>query len=92
MSKRARLFGAYEWICDECGAQNFASCPRSDYSEEEHKRRFMEAHGIENEWDLPEDYMDYEEIAVPKQVRCEDCHTIYDAHLAPPFGEEDEDE
>ena len=65
--KAASLFHAYEWICDDCGVNNFCSSVSHTPSESERET-------IKEQLDIDDEGFDnLRMFMVPSKVTCESC-------------------
>lgn len=69
---------AYQWICDECGREQFESCQIAEWSDED-RIQYAREIGLIDEWceSLPEDLAgDF--ITYPSTVTCEGCGASFE--------------
>jgi hypothetical protein len=67
MKERVEMRPAYEWTCDHCGQNNFASCIVAEMSEDD--RVAM---------NVVSDSYDVELVTYPDSVMCPHCRELYD--------------
>ena len=78
MSVKVEMRPAYEWTCEECGRNQFASCMVAEWSQEDRLEQARQAGLIDRyETEVPEglrgDFVTY-----PDAVECQSCGESYE--------------
>lgn len=66
MKKTVELIQEWEWVCDECGRNNYASSMKAELSEEDADKA-REEFGYDGEW-----------VTKPDSVKCSHCGAEFD--------------
>lgn len=72
MIERAELFAAYEWICPNCGKNQFESAITAEFDEET-TREMIEQHGGD-----PDDWKTGKWVTRPDSVTCRNCNAEFE--------------
>lgn len=86
--KKVELFQAFEWICEECGKNNYASAVTAELTDEE-KLQYAKEYGHVDMFcqKLPEG-MNIDLVTYPTQVKCLHCGEEYESQMAEYIGGE----
>ena len=78
MVNKVEMRPAYEWTCDECGADQFESAMVAGFSEEDRLETAKQL-GIVDEFctEIPED-MTGDFVTHPEQVTCKECGSCFE--------------
>lgn len=75
---KARLASAFSWVCDACGANNFASAIEVESAtNEDMEQAVREAHGIPDWEPIPEG-LGGTFLLAPERVKCGSCGEEFD--------------
>lgn len=78
-NSKARLFSAYSWDCDNCGAENFERAVTADLTDDEREEAFRHFHDLEPWTPLPEGWREFELVTSPTVVTCRSCGMEFEA-------------
>jgi len=77
--QKIELQCAWEWICEDCGRNNFASAVVAEMPPDE-RLQFAKDQGLVEDFvsDLPDEFKDGEFMTHPTEVTCSHCGTEFD--------------
>lgn len=69
---------AYYWICEECGRDNYDRPVLAEIVPGDKETVFREWFGLEEFEELPDDWENFQLVAIPRNVTCEHCGQEYE--------------
>lgn len=77
--KKAFLYDAWGWDCDECGRQNFALAIYREFPDLKEKAALYRlSKGLDEDDELPEGWEEFDCLMFPDQVTCAHCHEDFE--------------
>lgn len=76
---KAEMLAAYEWICDDCGRNQYVSAVTVEFGSEEEQLQFAKENGLVEQFaeSLPAD-MNGDFVTYPDAVVCEHCGSEFE--------------
>lgn len=69
---------AYYWICEECGRDNYDRPVLAEIVPEDKEMVFRQWNCLALDDELPEDWENFQLVAIPRKVTCEHCGREYE--------------
>jgi Zn finger protein HypA/HybF involved in hydrogenase expression len=62
------------WNCEECGRKHYADGIKQEFVDDaDREETFRRFHDMDDYEELPEHWREFEVVAIPKVVKCENC-------------------